>query len=288
MPALDWAVQAGAVDDVLAALDQRSRRRRRRRLTVGAMVAVALLTVAGGTWRGMSKGAADPQHVAAADTIRVVEPRFQTLPDGSVVALRDGAEIAVNFTPEEREILLLAGTAHFDVAKNPQRPFVVRVPGLAVRAVGTAFTVERQLAATTVLVTEGVVEVDAESADATTAGAREIDLARLDAGDGRVFATAAGVADGSGQELSEAAKTQQDAWRIPRLEFAGAPLADVLARFNQHNATQFVIVDTDLAELRLSGVLRVDRIEAMVFMLESDFPVRVEQQGNEIRLHHRL
>jgi transmembrane sensor len=93
-------------------------------------------------------------------------------------------------------------------------------------------------------------------------------------------ATAApAVAEISAQEVED-----RLAWRIPRLEFSGTPLREVIARVNQHNARQFVIADAALERLALSGVLRADKVDALVAMLESDFGVRAEQQGRTIVL----
>ena len=62
----------------------------------------------------------------------------RALDDGTVVELNGGAEIEVQFTAAERRLRLVRGEAHFQVAKNPLRPFVVEAGGVAVRAVGTA------------------------------------------------------------------------------------------------------------------------------------------------------
>ena len=50
-------------------------------------------------------------------------PDRRTLPDGSVIELNAGAEIAVNFTPAQRGVRLLRGEALFAVAHNPGSPF---------------------------------------------------------------------------------------------------------------------------------------------------------------------
>src|SRR4051812_46870617 len=90
--------------------------------------------------------------------------RFLRLPDGSRVELNSGSEVAEHFTASERRIRLVRGEAHFDVAKNPLRPFIVEADSVAVQAVGTAFDVRLGPTAVDVLVTEGRVGV-------TTAGA---------------------------------------------------------------------------------------------------------------------
>ncbi len=72
----------------------------------------------------------------------VSAPERRELPDGSVVDLKPGAEIAVEFTPALRRVTLRAGAAHFAVVKNPARPFVVAVGDVEMRAVGTEYSVQ--------------------------------------------------------------------------------------------------------------------------------------------------
>ena len=95
-----------------------------------------------------------------ADGAQIVPgPERLVLEDGSLVELNAGARVAVTFSARERRVRLTHGEAHFTVAKNPARPFVVEVDGYAVRAVGTAFLVQRGSGEVAVMVTEGQVRV---------------------------------------------------------------------------------------------------------------------------------
>ncbi|MBI4626652.1 MAG: FecR domain-containing protein [Verrucomicrobia bacterium] len=60
---------------------------------------------------------------------------------------------------------LARGKAHFTVAKNPSRPFVVSAGGGDVQAVGTVFNIRLRSEAIEVFVTEGKVQVDSERGD---------------------------------------------------------------------------------------------------------------------------
>ena len=68
---------------------------------------------------------------------------FATLPDGSKVWLNSGSKLSVleGFNIDER-IVQLSGEAYFKVATNPEKPFVVKVDELTIRATGTAFNVK--------------------------------------------------------------------------------------------------------------------------------------------------
>lgn len=66
-----------------------------------------------------------------------------TLPDGSKVWLNSQSRLtySTNFNVKQRE-LQLDGEAYFEVAHNPDKPFIVRSNDIAVRALGTAFGVK--------------------------------------------------------------------------------------------------------------------------------------------------
>ena len=92
------------------------------------------------------------------------------LSDGTRITLNTNSELKVDYSQDRRRIYLLRGEAHFDVAKNPQRPFVVYAGEGMVWAVGTAFNVRYQHGSDAnsqdnyidVTVTEGTIKVYTE------------------------------------------------------------------------------------------------------------------------------
>jgi transmembrane sensor len=209
------------------------------------------------------------------------ESRRLTLPDGSVVDLNAGAKIEVAFTTEERRVRLVSGEAHFTVAKNPARPFIVAAGSVAVRAVGTAFSVQLGDQQVDVLVTEGRVQVaQPESVNPAPSGMRDDSMAPLVllAGQRATIATSASIAPA----VAAVSPTEMEralAWQGVRLEFADMPLADVAAEFNRHNQRQLA-VDPAVAGLRVGGNFRADNVDAFVRLLESSFGVAAELRAD--------
>lgn len=159
--ALDWPLQAGCVDPVLKEIEACVRERRvcrRRRWTSIAAVGVAAAVVAIGLLA--PRGLFFAERAPSSTTI-VSAPERQVLPDQSVIELKGGAVVRVAYSDSERRVELVRGEAHFQVAKNPGRPFVVAAGALEVKAVGTAFAVQLAPAAVEVLVTEGRVALQA-------------------------------------------------------------------------------------------------------------------------------
>src|SRR5467141_3333611 len=63
----------------------------------------------------------------------------QTLADGSTVTLNTNTILETDLRRRTREIYLRKGEAHFQVAHDRSRPFLVHAGDAVVRAVGTAF-----------------------------------------------------------------------------------------------------------------------------------------------------
>lgn len=78
----------------------------------------------------------DIQNVLADTTIR--------FSDGSTAVLKRGGSLRYdkNFSSAERAVTLLSGEAFFDVAKNPNKPFLVYANELVTKVLGTSFTVK--------------------------------------------------------------------------------------------------------------------------------------------------
>jgi transmembrane sensor len=105
------------------------------------------------------------------------EPLLVNLPDGSSVLLAADSRVRYELAGQaaNREVYL-DGEGFFEVAKNPQRPFVVLANGLVTKVTGTSFRVRAYAheARVSVRVKTGRVHLRAQ-ADST--GARELVLA---------------------------------------------------------------------------------------------------------------
>ena len=216
---------------------------------------------------------------ASANAI-LYQPERRVLADGSVVELNQGAEIEVSYLPERRSVRLVRGEAHFAVAKNAARPFVVTASAIEVRAVGTEFVVRIESRRVDVLVTEGRVAVNR-----TAAGLRPPVL--VAAGDYLDVPVRRGRDEIlRAQSLSPLECARRLAWRGLRLELSGTSLAETVSLLNRTNRVQLSIDDPQLKTLRMSGIFRADNADGFVRLLESNYGVRAERRGpDRIVLH---
>lgn len=200
------------------------------------------------------------------------------LPDSSVAQLNGGTELKVDFSGNERRIALAEGEAHFHVAKDASRPFVVTAQGVSVWAVGTAFNVRVINGEVDVLVTEGVVRVERAGQDA---------IAPLVLASGERALVPPDVTAAPAVPVEKVDPTQVRtalAWQEPRLVFVEAPLEEVVARFNERNRLQLELADPGLGARVVGGTFRHDDVETFVRLIESSGDIAVERSGDRIVL----
>lgn len=201
------------------------------------------------------------------------EIRVVTLDDGSRLQINGGSTLSVRMERGRRLVRMEQAEAAFDVAHDPNRPFLVEVGESEVRVVGTAFNIRRSGGDTRVSVLRGVVEVsDLE------ASARKVRLTvgqqveRDDAADHMAVAS------------TDPATTA--AWTQGRRVYDDRPLSEVAADLSRAFATP-VSVAPDAAGLRFSGVLVFDDEQAVLNRLEGFLPIRAAREGAGVRLERR-
>lgn len=255
---------------------KRSQARRRIFYGVSTLAAACLALV---VWQ---RSVVSTPPATISPTAIVSQPDRRVLDDGSVIVLRPGAEVAVNYSTSVRRVELTKGEALFQVAKNKERPFIVSAGGVNVRAVGTAFTVERGQSRVEILVTEGKVSVEKPIGNIDTPEATE-SIATLEANHSVVveaaLSTAAPVV-----VLDAFSVSERLSWQLPRLDFTETTIQEAVRLFNQHNAVQMRVADDEVAQLRITGVFRSDNLQGFVDLLESSFGVRTTRSERTITL----
>lgn len=251
----------------------------------------AVLDSPGGRLAAISLAAAAVAVAAVADAHRFfarpkAEPPLTTieqrvLEDGSVIELNRGAEVSVLYTPDVRRVRLERGEAHFTVAHNAARPFIVSAGSVDVRAVGTAFDVRLERASVDVLVTEGKVRVDSPSAETSS---RAPALPSLGAGQRAVIALGPSAPPPRVSCVSASQMDQMLLWQPRMLDFTREPLGGIVAEFNRRNPVHIDVEDPRLVRVPISASMRSDNVEGFVRLLEAGFGVTAERAGGRIIL----
>ena len=245
---------------------------------VAGLAAVLALAFLVGRERPQPVASGVASVLAAGETARSYERHV--LEDGSIVELNRGGQVSFRFEPTLRRLELLAGEAHFKVAKDPKRPFVVRVGGVEVTAVGTEFNIALSAGEVEVFVTEGRIRVDPPVPTRADDGEPMPPVLRtLDAGQGVVVDIHAPVPTLVVADYSPRIVEQKLAWKNELVDFAEVPLSEVILEFNRRNHTQVVIGDEELGARPISGTLRPTNLEGFLELLTVTQQVQIERFG---------
>ena len=234
------------------------------------------------------------------------------LRDGSTLQLNTNSQVRVDYTDQHRDIRLLQGEAHFDVAKNPNKPFRVAAGHGLVQAIGTAFAVYLNGDQLNVTVTEGQVGLQslrptykinpaksaaaqpiksAAAPEVASAAAQEIEkatakqqsLGQLNAGQSITItnlladSSAAQAIETAIEEISPQELERRLSWRKGYITFSGAPLDQVVAEIGRYSLISIELTDPTMASIKIGGQFRVGETDAILESLEKNFGLQVKR-----------
>lgn len=227
----------------------------RRATATIAVLAAALLVGA------VALGLPSWQPAVLLADVRTGAGEWQTrvLADGSRITLSGGSAVDQQFTATRRVLKLLQGAVLVDVARDPERPFLVQTEEGSIRALGTRFVVERGAGGTDLAMLESKTEARAADslAPATVVAAGE-----------KVRITAGGVGRSSAVDQHSVA----DAWRDHQLVVQNRPLAEVLDALARQRRGVIKYDRRQIAAMRVSAVLPLDDTERALQLLLDSFP----------------
>jgi transmembrane sensor len=241
--------------------------------------AALVVAVAGVAW--LYKGN-EAQTLATA----VGQHRNVALSDGTVVALNTNSIVETNFGRHAREIYLRKGEAHFEVAQDRSRPFLVHAGDAVVKAIGTEFEVRlRADKHVDVLVNEGRVEVQADTptpgpqprgAGAAVEPVPVVTVRALSAGQQLSTATTNyTVVPVTPEQLSS-----ELAWRDGAVVFDSEPLSRAIAEIQRYTDARIVISDPRIGTLPVGGRFKTDDLQGFLDGLEAALPVTIRRTAD--------
>lgn len=171
------------------------------------------------------------------------EQRTVLLQDGSHLTLDTASRVSVRLSRTDRIVTLSKGQAFFDVASDPDRPFVVQAGGTRITALGTRFDVRRFDDGARVVLVEGRVLVRrAQTVD------RSWSLAP-----GQQISTQAPAPVVQVTDAVEATS-----WTQGRLTFHEMRLDDAIAEINRYSEHPIILRAPGLADITVNGVFDSD------------------------------
>jgi transmembrane sensor len=251
-----------------------------------AIAAAGALLVAGAAWLWARQQYTGPlgvdRNVYTYQT-STGERRAVRLPEGSRVTLDANSVLTMRLAMTERALTLQRGEAFFEVAPDPDRPFVVRAGGARVTALGTAFNVRISGDRTVVAVTEGKVELIADvppsgNVKDRRAVASPISVparlsVQLTAGEGVSY-----IDNGNLQTLSTREAPLATGWLNGRRQYRNEPLRYVLADVDRYTGHSIRVADEATGDLRFTGTLNLESSDAWLRGLSVALPVTMTRE----------
>lgn len=228
-------------------------------------------------------------NVSSSNLVANVYKRH-VLEDNSIVELNQGAALKIDYTETYRLVELVSNEAHFTVSRDSRRPFIVRVRGIDIRAIGTAFNVRLTDQSVQVIVTEGKVEVVSKpeqsvyekSINGNNVWSRHEVLVGqmteipLKKSLGSPYPGAREV-----KAVSLAEMNHLLAWKPQMFEFDSTPLEQIVEEFNRRNQTHLVIGDSKLARMPVVASFRSANVEHFLELLQLSMDLEIHRQGDD-------
>lgn len=200
---------------------------------------------------------------------RTGEQRRVALADGSTMLLDAETVVEVSLSARSRQVRVAEGRAHFDVAKDEARPFVVAAGDRHVIAVGTRFDVFYSAGLTSVVLTQGKVLVEG-------------------GGDRRLMAPGERVSfNHDGVVVDRPSVETVTAWQSGQAVFENERLGDAVAELNRYSRRPLVIADGRISDMRISGSYRLGDNQAFATSLSALLPIKAERAADRITLRLR-
>lgn len=206
------------------------------------------------------------------------EYRKVVLADGTQLRLNTDTRLRVTLNRDSRVVEFESGEALFEVAKDPSRPFIVRVGANQVRALGTVFTV-RSIPSSpeplSVTLVEGKVEVGPTTTKKDQPNATPLVLQ-----------------PGQRVKLSKASDTpvvdrppaeQTAGWLRQEVSLTDMTLAEAIAEMNRYTPRP-IALDNDprLSRMRVSGIYRIGDSAGFATALAALHGLEVVDQSDRV------
>ena len=201
---------------------------------------------------------------------------FITLPDSTKVWLNSDTKISypADYGLKERNVTLV-GEAYFEVAKNPDKRFIVEAKGMQVEALGTSFNVNAYQNDNKIIASlfSGSVRVSYDRHVAILKPHESVKVDLLN----RSFSR---YKDESMQNIA--------LWRKNEITFDGESLEEITHIMSRLYNTTICIEDESLKKVCYIGTIRNNNLENFIDIINLTTPIVYENKGDTVFLRKRV
>jgi transmembrane sensor len=216
-----------------------------------------------------------------------------TFDDGSIIHLNTNTRIETEFSDKKRIIKLIKGEALFEVAHDPERPFIVYAGDRLVQAIGTKFVVHLKSENIQVTVTDGKVKMSKVALDTKLDDIKALNNTTMQKDDVYI-AKGEKVIVGSNKRPKLTHMKPENikrklAWLDKKLIFENEELFDVIEEINRYDDVKIVLKEPSLHNIRISGRFDLGDSEALIEALELSFNMKsLRLDSNKILLAKKI
>jgi transmembrane sensor len=199
-----------------------------------------------------------------------------TLGDGTMIRLNSNSEVIVSegFIQGPREITL-SGEAYFDVAHDPEQPFIIHTNESSVEVLGTAFNVRSLSGQNNVQ----VAVVEGQVAFRSTNGSPESEQLSVTLSKGQY-----GYMDIGERTITvdDLAVENYLAWKNGRFVFDGLTLSQVCTQIGRIYNTECSFENEDIRNLQITSNFSDDTLEKALEVIALSLDLEYEKSGDQV------
>jgi transmembrane sensor len=204
-----------------------------------------------------------------------------TFDDGSVIHLNTNSRIETEFTHEKRIVKLIKGEALFDVAHDPNRPFIVYAGDRLVQAIGTKFVVHLESENIQVTVTDGKVKMSKVPLNKTLTDIKAINNTTIQKDDVYIVKGEKVIVERDHPPKLTSIKQEnmqrELSWLDGKLIFVNEELFDVIEEINRYIDIKIVLKDPSLHKIPISGRFDLADSEALIEAIALSFNMKPQR-----------
>jgi transmembrane sensor len=231
-------------------------------LRIAASILVILAFSYGG-WRFISQKSV---------TTGLAETSQITLPDGTHITLNADSKLIYpkNYGKKNREVNL-QGEAYFEVKKNPQMPFIIRLEGAEVKVLGTSFNVKayKSYSNIEVTVTEGKVCVYKKGL--------EQERVVITKGEQVIYHKQSQIL-----QKQDNANRNFISWKTHTMIFENDSLSNIVRTLNSVYHKDFIIQNTQLNNCTVTTRFENKDLTSVLKILQSTLDISFEEKEGKI------
>lgn len=189
------------------------------------------------------------------------------LPDGTTILLDAKTKANIKYFEDRREVNLDFGKALFDVAKNPNKPFIINANDIKVQVLGTNFEVRNQKNNIVIDVISGKVSIQKFEND------KYKELAILTQGKHLAFDK-----QNNKYKIKDIDVKNIASWKDGIIVFQDDNLENAIEEFKKYKNLN-VFIDKNVQKFSVSGSFKIEEFDKFLFALSKIYSLKVDKRG---------